>query len=778
MIFSPHFIAATADYSTYGYHIPAPAFRRTMTLGRVISASLTVCGLGFYEFYLNGRRLTRGHLSPYIANPDHAVYYDYYDLSNELAEGENVLGFVLGNGLQNCFGGSIWDLDQLPGRSAPKLALWFEAEGADGERITFDARNGFLWTASGILMDDLRAGEWYDARVLPLDWCTPGYIPGSDACIWREPLPAETPKGAPRLANLDPILPSKTLAPVSIRPGRIGRMAEVDPSLPSYPIPEDEQAGYMYDFGLNAAGLCRLRIRNAAPGQRLTFIFGEKLTSDGDLDLHSLFYLPTAYSQRDIYICRGDGEEIYMPSFTYHGFRYCLVTGLRPEQATPDLLAYVVMNTALGTRATFSCSDEIANRLWDATVVSDRSNFYHVPTDCPQREKNGWTGDASLSAEQMLLALTPERNLREWLCQIRAAMRDDGTLPGIVPTGGWGYGHGPAWDNVIVNLPYYIWLYRGDTSVLQENAGAILRYLGYIESRMDERGLVDYGLGDWCPAGESCVRTPTVVTSTLTCLDYCCKAEIVFAVLGQTEYATHAARVGGALRAAARAYLVDTETLTVCGHTQTAQALGIFHGLFAEKERTGAVSRLLTLIEEADGTFAGCGILGLRVLFHVLSEHGYADLAYRLITHTKFPSYGYMIACGATSLWETFHRYEDPSPSLNHHFFGDILSWFMRHVVGLQVNPHRRDPNEMRIAPAFIGALTYARGTYDAPAGRIALSWKRTDDGVDLFYTIPHGVHAELCLSREWQAADRQAAGMCSAVLAAGDGHLHLRRVD
>ncbi len=741
MIFSPHFIAATTDYATYEHPVSAPAFRKAITLPPLQSATLTVCGLGLYEFFLNGRRLTAGHLSPYISNPDHFLYYDHYDLTEGMKVGENVFGFLLGNGFLNCFNGSIWALDKLPCRSAPKLALFFEAVTADGKTITFDARDGFLCTESGILMNDLRAGEWYDARVLPDAWACPGL----DTTDWRPPLTAEAPLGTPRVADIDPILPTKALHPIGIHAGKIGRFSDVDKSLPVYPIPADETHGYIYDFGLNAAGLCRLLIKNARPGQRITLVFGEKLTSEGDLDLGSMFYAPQAYSQRDVYICRGEAVETYLPFFTYHGFRYCLVTGVSQDQATPELLTDVVMNTALATRSTFSCSDEMANRLWAATVVSDLANFYHFPTDCPQREKNGWTGDASLSVEQMLIALTPERNLREWLHNIRATQREDGSLPGIVPTGSWGWGHGPAWDNVIVNLPYYIWLYRGDTDILRENADAIAAQLAYMESRMDARGLADYGLGDWCSAGQTTVRTPNVVTATLVCLDYCRKAETVFTALGMTERAAHAAKVADTLFSAARTHLVDTKTLTIRGHTQTAQALGLYHGLFAENETSAAVNRLLALIEDANGTFDG-GILGLRVLFHVLADHGHADLAYKLITQETFPSYGYMIANGATSLWETFHRIEGHSPSLNHHFFGDILSWFMQNVVGIRVNPHRRDPNELRISPAFIRSLTHARGTYDAPAGRVEIAWARTESGIRLTYAIPADVSAELCV--------------------------------
>ncbi len=780
MPYSPHFITASPTYAAYDRPVPAPAFRRAFTLPAApVTATLTVCGLGYYELFVNGARLTRGRLSSYTANADRILCYDHYDLAPHLTPGENAVGFLLGNGMQNCLGGGIWALDRLPGRSAPKLALWLAVMCADGSSLAFDASEGFLCADSPIRFDDLRAGEWYDARFDLGAWTAPGYRP--DPATWRIPLPAATPKGVPHLTDTDPILPAGELAPVSVRPGRIGRLSEIDKSLPLYPLPAAEMTGVLYDFGVNTAGVCRLCLRNTVPGQTVTLLFGEKLLPSGGetdtpaLDLYSMFYAPQAFSQRDVYICRGDAEETYTPTFTYHGFRYCLITGLREGQATPDALTAIPFHTALSRRATFSSSDETANRLWEITLASDLSNFHHFPTDCPQREKNGWTGDTSLSASHMLLALTPERNLREWLLHIRTAMRTDGSLPGIVPTGEWGYGHGPAWDNVIVNLPYYIWLYRGDTAVLRENAAAILAQLRYMQNRVDAHGLTDYGLGDWCPAGEHLPRTPTVVTSTLTCLDYARKAATVFDTLGMAAERQEAKTAAERLFTAARAHLIDPATATVCGSTVTAQALGLHMGLFSPAEIPAAVDRLLALLAEAGDTFRGCGILGLRVLFHVLAAHGHAALAYRLITQEAFPSYGYLLAHGATTLWETFHDPHDPSPSLNHHFFGDIVSWLLQSIAGIVPNPHRRDPNEVHLCPRFIPALTHARGTYIAPAGEIALAWERDGTAIRVTYRIHAGVRATFRPDDGWAITRPDEKTLENEIPLVGEGTLLLR---
>ncbi len=761
MKFSTAFIAATEEFSTFEKQIPAPAFRRSFSLPRMDRAELTVCGLGLYELFVNGRRITKGHLSSYIANPDDILYYDNYDLAPYLNEGENVIGVLLGNGMLNSFGGQVWEFEKARYRSAPKLALTFEGEGEDGA-VEFDATAGFVCTESPIFLDDLRIGEFYDATKELGDWTALGY----DASDWREPIPAEPPRGECRICDVDPILPTKELAPVSIRPGCIAKHFEwLQPLMAplgeemmfGYPEGEECDDGYLYDFGVNAAGVCRIHIKNAKPGQKIIIQFGEALAEAEDgregLDLRSMMFLPRRYDHRCIYICKG-GDEIYTPSFTYYGFRYALVCGITKEQATSDLLTYVVMNTALRTRSTFRCSDETVNKLWDAAITADLANFYHFPTDCPHREKNGWTGDASNSAEQMVMALTPERNWRQWLDNIRAAMRENGAIPGIVPTGGWGFdwGNGPGWDSVLVSLPYYAYIYRGNLDLAKDNAAAILRYINYITTRRDELGLIHIGLGDWCPPAGDGIKAPLEFTDTVICIDFCRKAAVLFDAMGMTAQKVFAETVGNELLAAARAHLLAEEPWLTKGCCQTTQAMGIYYDIFEEEHKEKAFAQLLSLIEEHGNTF-DCGIFGCRALFHVLSDYGRADLAHKLIVGPEYPSFGYQIAQGATALWEQCIPEGDPPVSFNHHFYGDIISWFMKNLAGIVVNPKGDDPTHIRLSPKFINAIHRVEATHDSICGKLTVSWKRENGEITYSYDIPAG------LTVTWETDNRPLSG-------------------
>ena len=730
MELSTKFICATREYATFEKFVPAPYFRRKFMLeGRPQRACLSICGLGFYELYVNGAQITKGALAPYISNPDDLLYYDIYEISEYLEPGENVIGILLGNGMQNPIGGAVWEFDAAGWRSAPKLALALLLETQSGEMVRITADESFRTCASPIIMDDLRAGEFYDARQEAWGWNLPGF----DDSSWGYALPAQTPGGEAVICRAEPIVVTKKLEAVAVRKGRISRFPNTRENLPVIEPLDDESAeeGWLYDFGLNTAGVCALKVRGER-GQKIVLQFGELLDSEGGLDLRAMMFLPKRFNHRDIYICKGDGEETYRPSFTYHGFRYCLVTGITEQQAQKGLLTCEVMNSRLLARGGFSCSDETANALWDAAVVSDLSNFYYFPTDCPHREKNGWTGDAALSAEQMLCCLSVENSFREWLRNIRKAQTPEGALPGIVPTAGWGFdwGNGPAWDCALCFLPYYTWVYRGDRQILEENADAIFRYLEYLRGRCDDRGLLEFGLGDWCHAGRPSddPKAPLAVTDTLIGMDICDKARRIFEVLQRPLQKEFPEKLYDSLHQAAREHLICRETMTVLGECQTSQAMALYYQLFKEDERGRAFAVLLSMIEE-NRCCMDVGILGGRVLFHVLADYGEAELAFRMITQTKFPSYGGWIAQGATSLWESFQNLGDVPDSKNHHFWGDIISWFIKNLAGIIVNPYGNDCRHVELRPRFLRSLTHAQAHYDTVAGTVSSAWERKADG-------------------------------------------------
>ena len=712
------FIKATEAYHTFEKSVPAYYFRKSFCSDRRQAVRITIAVCGFYELYFNGERITRGFLSPYISNPNDFVYYDEYEVS--LDTGENVIGILLGNGFQNNPGGYIWDFHLADFRSAPMLSLTVTQKGDETDTPLLVSDTSFKISPSPIRGDDYRFGETYDATYEIAGWNQKGF----DDSEWENARPANAPKGEVRRADVAPIIKECEIKPVRI-------------------IPSGK--GFIYDFGISHAGVCRLQIQGTR-GQQIELRHADSL-ENGDLNLGQVWFVREMWERdreivhKDTYVCKGEEIETYQPTFTYHGFRYVRVDGITQEQATEDLLTYLVYHTRLNTRGDFHCSDKVASELQTITRRSIVSNFHHYPTDCPQREKNGWTADAALSCEAALINFDPERNYREWMRNICKAQKENGSLPGIVPTAGWGFhwGNGPAWDCVLVYLPYYAYLYRGETEMITESAESFLSYLRYLRSRVDENGLLAIGLGDWCQVGGKKPTAPLILTDTVMSMDIANKMADLFDAVSMNEEAAFARSEAAKYKAAIRENLVDFNTMYAVGECQSSQAMCLYYGVFEEAEESAAFDVLLKLIHDRDDHI-DVGVLGGRVIFHVLERFGESDLAYKMITREDYPSFGNWLARGATTLWENF--FPDKVASMNHHFWGDISAWFIKCVAGLRLNPEKHDVNTLLVKPSFIEGLKHATAYHIAPAGRITVAWERKGEELLLSLEIPDRIRA------------------------------------
>jgi len=690
-----NFICATENYCKLYDYVSAPYIRKEFVVDIFSTAILRICGLGFYELFLNGEKITKGKFAPYISNPDHLIYYDEYDVSKLLKQGGNAFGVILGNGFLNNIGGYPWGFDKAYFRSAPVLSLSLEIDGKE----LFHSDESFKTAPSPIYFDDLRCGEYYDARKEQEGWASYGFDDSDWDCVKK----ATSPKGKLVKAHADPITIRKEISPVSTM------IAD---------------GGLIVDFGVNTAGICRL-VFQGYEGQKIVLRHGEVLLEDQSLYVKNTCTpdFDRDMTQKDIFICSGR-KDVFEPSFTYHGFRYVFIEGIDLSQIQDFSISMLQLSSNLEKVGEFSCSNEIVNRLQDITLNSDVSNFFYYPTDCPQREKNGWTADAALSCEQMLYNLDCANSLSVWLDNIRCSQRENGQFPGVVPTDEFGYkwGNGPAWDMVIVELPYQIYRFTGEQKVLKDNIESIAKYLSFLQTKINENGLIAFGLPDWCECGqisESLATTPLEVTDTLVSIEICHKAEQIFNLLHKTEYAQMASEFAGQLRKRFRSVWVDENLFIKC-NTQTAQAKAIDVGIFNGTEKIKAVENLVNLIEKNDRRFQ-IGVIGARVLFRVLADNGYGDLALEIMTKDGFPSYKYWLDHGATSLWESFNELRENSIfrkdgervlSLNHHFWGDISAWFYRYILGINVNPDFEHCNHFEIAPVLFKDIKNAKGSF------------------------------------------------------------------
>lgn len=735
-LFTRKFIRSGLGVGTAQMPHPAPLIRKSFNIEKApASASITVTGIGFYRLFINGREITRGLLSPYITDPANVVAFDRYNVLPYLTVGENVIGIILGSGFRAPIVGNPAALTSVA-RGDVMCALVLDVDGS-----VIECDESFRVHPSPILMNDLRYGEHYDAR-LERDvegWAEPGF----DDSGWSPAVPCDAPRGIQRLCTAPPIKTRAILSPVKIW---------------------REDDAFVYDFGQNGAGL--LYLHTTLPeGRRIEVEFAEYLM-DGRFYNETIAGGPKSKeypfgSQNYIYVSRG-GEQHYKTSFTYQGFRYAKVYGITEEEAVPELFTYELMSSETRERGSFRCSDEILNAVQRMTREATHSNLYHIPTDCPHREKNGWTADAAVSAVHMLLNLECEDVLREWMHSVAAAVAPNGAMQGCVPSppelfyDAW---NGPAWDSVLAEVPYRLMELRDDIVTARLAAPALLRYIAYTLTKRDSRGIVSFGLHDWMPPHDT-VKAPRELTDTLMCLDIARKGALIYHRLGMAELSEFCLSVARGYKDAVRRHLVDLDTCIAAGACQTSQSMAISFGVFEEGELAKAFEALRSFVREVD-YHVDCGVIGMRHIFRALSEGGDTDLVYKMIVNPTAPSYADMVKRGETTLAEDFNALGERINSRNHHFLGDVSAWFIDTVCGIRVNPQMEESLRAGLRygsfPHFDGAcrvdvvphmpseLSFAEASHETPYGEVKVRLDRVRDGwISVKVSVTGAVHGRI----------------------------------
>jgi len=628
-----------------------------------------------------------------------------YDVTDELRQGPNALGVILGNGWYNMHTRAVWDFDKAPWRDRPTLLCQLEVTFADGSKEIVTSDASWRVSTGPIVFDSIRNGETYDARLEMPGWDRPGYDDGN----WSRARIDSGPKGRLEAQMMPPIKVTRTLRPVKV--------TEVKPGV------------YVFDIGQNLAGRARLKVSGPA-GTEVVLKYGERIHADGTVDQQDIGqHIKSGKPQTDTYILKGDGLEIWEARFMYHGFQYVEVTGL-PSPPGLDTLEARFVHTAFEKAGTFECSNELLNRIQRNTLWSYMSNFQGYPTDCPHREKNGWTGDAHLAAEAGLYNFHSASAYTKWIEDLRDEQRDSGELPGIVPTSGWGYqwGNGPAWDSAYVLIPWYLYEYCGDTRILAEQYDRLKRYVDYLTSKADNH-IVSIGLGDWVPAKS---RTPENVTSTGY---YYRDALIVSKIAGMLDKSADARKYGALARQIRDAFnreFYKPQTGLYDGGTQTAMSCALYHGLVPSDERQRVVDNLAAMIEK-NGGHLDAGILGTKYLIDCLTANGRADVVYTMATKTDYPSWGRWIEEGATTLWEQW----DGGASRNHIMFGHISAWFYQVLGGIMPDPEAVGLKHFFIKPQVLGDLQWVRAEHESMYGTIRSDWEIEGDRFILRITVP-----------------------------------------
>ena len=701
---------------------PAPMFRKTFRVEKPVRRAMVyICGLGYHELRLNGKKVGDRMLDPAFTRYDRRALYATHDVTAQVTRGVNVVGVILGNGWYNYLVDAAWYFDEAAWRDRPKMILQLVVEFADGTSQTVVSDGTWKFATSPIVHNALLNGETYDARLEKPGWDTAG----CNDKTWVDAKVVEAPKGMLAAQMAQPIRATQELKTVKL----------------SQPKP----GVFVFDIGQNIAGVAQLKVHGPA-GTTVALLYGEALNADGTVDQKKI--KEHAYDgdfQVDRYILKGVNTEVWQPRFVYSGFRYVQVTGF-PGKPSPASLSAWAVHTDLESTGGFECSNELLNDIQRCTRWSYVNNFHGHPTDCPHREKNGWTGDAHLAAEAGLYNFEPSASYTKWMRDFRDEQRASGELPGIVPTGGWGYkwGNGPAWDSAYVLIPWYLHQYRGDRRILAEHYDHLKRYVDYLTTRATD-GIVSIGLGDWCPAK---TKTPVNITSTGYYYADAVIVSKIAALLGRKDDAARYATLAAGIKKAFNHAFFDARTKQYGGGTQTALSCALYQGLVEPQDVAAVVSNLVANVAAQQGHL-DCGILGTKYLLHALTDNGRADVAYAVATQTTAPGWGNWIKRGATTLWEDW----EGKSSLNHIMFGDISAWFYETLAGIRPDPEGPGFKRIVIRPTVVGDLKWVRASHDSMHGKIVSDWKREREKLILDVTIPANATATVFIPAK-SAAD------------------------
>lgn len=695
--------------------LPAPYFRKSFSAGKTVkSARAYIATGGLYELYLNGKKVGNHRLDPMYTRFDRRNLYVSYDVTSQVKNGANAIGVLLGNGWYNHQSLAVWNFDKAPWRNRPTFCLDLRITYTDGTTEVVYTDQSWKTHDSPIVFNSIYTAEHYDARLEQKGWNTAGF----DDSKW---------KGSSLRAA-----PSKNVVSQAMHPIR-----NVE-TISAKSIKKINDTTYLFDLGRNIAGVSQIKVRGER-GTRLSIAHGERLKPGGRLDLSNIdvYYKPVSGNdpfQTDIFTLSGEGEEEFMAKFNYKGFQYVEVTSNKPVQLDRKSIIGHFMHSDVPVTGEVKSSSEMINKLWWATNNSYLSNLFGYPTDCPQREKNGWTGDGHFAIETGLYNFDGITVYEKWLADHQDEQQPNGVLPDIIPTGGWGYGtaNGTDWTSTIAIIPWNIYMFYGDSGLLRNVYPNIKSYVNYV-TQISPNGLTNWGRGDWVP-----VKSESPLEYTSSVYYYAdavilAKAAKLFGY--EEDYQQYTALAEKIKKAINEKYFHAEKGIYGTG-LQTELSVALFWGIVPEELKSAVAEKLAERVK-ADHMHLDVGVLGAKAILNALSENGQSEIAYQLAVQDTYPSWGWWIANGATTLYENWNIQAERDISLNHMMFGEIGGWFFKGLGGIMPDEKAPGFKHIRLMPHFSGTLAEFEASHNGPQGLIRSSWKKKGKQVSYQVTVP-----------------------------------------
>ncbi len=711
-----------------------PLSKRSIYLRKEISiekeikdAIIYISGLGHYELSLNGQKIGNSEFNPMWSDYDKTIYYNAYDVTEKLSS-ENAIGVLLGNGFYNEQGGRYVKMQVSFG--PPTLFFNMHITYKDGTKEEIVSDQNWKYSPSPIIFNDMYGGEDYDARLEQKDWDKFSF----DDSTWSTVVTQESPKGVLRPQTTDPIQ-----------------------IMDSYPIKSVKRVGnsYIYDMGQNLSGYPMIKLEGKR-GAKIRLIVGENINEDGTVN-QSQSGAPYYYE----YTLKGDKEETWHPRFSYYGYRFVQIDGLKFDEKDDnfsmpiikELKSYFIHNSAPQT-GYFNCSNEIFNDAHRIIINAIKSNMQAVFTDCPHREKLGWLEEVHLNGPGLFYNFDLTTFVPKIMQDIRDAQLPNGLVPDIAPEYvifEGGFRDSPEWGSTAVILPFMYYEFYGDSSLIVEYYDVMKKYVNYLSSTATNH-ILSHGLGDWYdyhkdfPAGPS-RNTPIPLSATMHYyidIDFLVKAA---EMTGNTNDLIFYSKLRDEVKTAYNKEFFNEETKQYGTGSQASNSMSLFAGLVESNHKNAVLDNLVKDIEK-HGYKLTTGDVGNRYLYQVLANNGLNEVMYKMHNHKDVPGYGFQIQFGATTLTEQW----DPRKgnSWNHFMMGQIEEWFYKSLAGINVDRrHNSGFQNIIIAPQPVGDLKFAEASYNSLYGKISTNWKVDDNIFTLEVSIPANCKAKVYLPNE-----------------------------
>ena len=693
-----------------------PYFRKEFQVKKkIVKAYVFVSGLGQYELFINGNKIGDRFLSPGWSDYRKSCFYNTYEVTENLKHGLNAIGTIVGNGFYNINRERYRKLVIAYG--APKMILKLEIQYNDGSNDIVVTDESWKTSPSPVTYSSIYGGEDYDARLEKTGWDIEGFKDDS----WKHVQLVKEPAG---------ILRSETDYPVKI--------SEI---MDNKKIYSRKDSVFIYDFGQNASGIIKVKIKGRK-GQEVRFTPGELLGEDS-LVTQEATGKPYFLS----YILKGENEEIWMPRFTYYGFRYVQVSGAVPK-LYPNHSNLPVINELhfLHTRnsspeaGTFKCSNELFNSIYELIKWSVKSNLASVATDCPTREKLGWLEQSHLMGNSVKFIYDIHNLYNKVIDDMMEAQLENGLVPDIAPEYVpfvEGFRDSPEWGSACIILPWDMYQWYGDKEAVRKAYPMMKRYLNYLNG-MSDKYILSQGLGDWYDLGPKfpgeAQLTPKAVTATSIFFYDAKLLGMMAELIGEKEDSGKYGKMAEEIRKAFNSKFFNPVTKTYSTGSQTAFAMPLFFGMVDDSIKSDVVNNLIKSINNNDKALTA-GDIGYRYLLRTLEEAGQSQLIFDMNSKTDVPGYGYQLSKGATSLTESWAALKYVSN--DHMMLGHLMEWFYSGPGGIRQVTGSSSYSKVMIKPELVGDLTWAETTYNTIHGEITCNWKKEKNNILMNIKIP-----------------------------------------